>query len=202
MKSPVLVLALAAAPLCAQNYELGVFLGQQQYPSLSISNPGVPGSSLKFEPDYKGVAGLRFGYSVFDFGPALLQLTAGYQLKSTSSVKVNGVNNVVSLDHSHYSLGAMANFKAMFACGIGIEYRSEKLDGTVLGHSESTTYGRPWLRANVGYAFPTPLVKPFIGLEASWALTTQNADWNSSGEDALKAMAPKLQVGLYGGLRF
>ena len=42
---------------------------------------------------------------------------------------------------------------------------------------------------NAGYAFPTPLVKPFIGLEVAVPLTD-------------KDLGPKLQIGVYGGIRF
>ncbi len=95
-------------------------------------------------------------------------------------------------------MGAMFNFKALVAVGAGVEYRSEKITGP----TTSTTYGRPWARVNAGYAFPTPLVKPFIGIEVAAPLTKKDYNDSLSSEDTLKAFAPKLQVGVYGGIRF
>lgn len=193
MKKLMLPLALvAAAPLAAQDVELGVFIGQQSFNSVTVSGS-------KVEVEKKTVAGARFGYSVFDLGPALFQVTAGYQPESKSSVEVNGTTIPGSeYKHSHWSVGAMFNFKAFVAVGAGVEYRSEKLSDD----TDSTTYGRPWARANIGVAFPTPFVKPFVGLEVAAPLTKKDYDAAGSAADALKAGAPKLQVGIYAGIRF
>jgi hypothetical protein len=83
-----------------------------------------------------------------------------------------------------------------------VEYRSETLSAT---NSISTTYGRPWGRVNAGLAFPTPFVKPFIGLEVAMPLTKTNpsaTEYMTSDSTGLKAHAPKLQLGIYGGIRF
>ncbi|HJV21404.1 MAG TPA: hypothetical protein VJ570_01855, partial [Holophagaceae bacterium] len=101
----------------------------------------------------------------------------------------------------HWSVGAMFNFKAMVAFGAGLEYRSESLDITGTGGAFSTTYGRPWARANVGFAFPTPIVKPFVGLEVAAPLSSKSNE-TGSPEDVAKSLAPKMQIGLYGGIRF
>ncbi|HJW34038.1 MAG TPA: hypothetical protein VJ505_11780 [Holophagaceae bacterium] len=190
MKKLILpVLLVAAAPLAAQNFEVGVFVGRQTYKDFNVLG-------ITAEPESKTVVGMRFGYSVVDIGPALFQLTGGYQPESKATIKNNlGLDG--ELKHSHYSLGAMFNFKAGVAIGAGVEYRFEKLDDG----STSTNYGRPWARANVGFAFPTPLVKPFLGLEVAAPLTSKSNE-TGSAEDALKSIAPKMQVGIYAGLRF
>ena len=154
-------------------------------------------------------AALRVGYSVVDMGPALFQINAAYQPKATSEVKfsgagVSGLGLGVNLDHQSTSLGVMFNFKALVAVGAGVDYRWDKLEGNFQGLSSSTTYGRPWARLNVGYAFPSPVLKPFFGVEVAAALSTKSigADGPSTDEEALKGLAPKVQIGLYGGVRF
>ena len=199
MKKATLALALLmAVPLTAQKWEVGAFIGQQSYKSISDFG-------MTLEPEKKTVASIRFGYSVFDFGPALFQLTAGYQPQANTDAKVNGTSVPnFSYDQKHWSVGAMFNFKAVFAVGAGLEYRSESL--SVSGSSStnvSTTYGRPWARLNAGYAIPSPVVKPFFGLEVAAPLTSKSYDAsNTNAEDQLKMMAPKLQIGIYAGIRF
>ncbi len=191
MKKLILPLVLVAtAPLAAQSFEVGVFVGAQSY-------KGFTNGANKVEVDNKTVTAARFGYSIVDLGPALFQLTAGFQPESKADIKNNGTT-IGELKQSHYSVGAMFNFKAGIAIGAGVEYRNEKLDNGVT----NTTYGRPWARANIGFAFPTPLVKPFLGLEVAAPMTSKSFDATANAEDNLKAVAPKLQVGLYAGLRF
>ncbi|MBI3130166.1 MAG: hypothetical protein HYZ13_02305 [Acidobacteria bacterium] len=190
MKKLILPLVLvAAAPLAAQDFEVGVFVGRQTYKDFNVLG-------VTAEPESKTVTGARFGYSIVDIGPALFQLTAGFQPEAKTSVK-SSLGSGGELKHKHYSMGAMFNFKAGVAIGAGLEYRFEKLDDG----STSTNYGRPWMRANVGFAFPTPLVKPFVGLEVAAPLTSKSNE-TGSAEDVLKSVAPKMQVGIYAGLRF
>lgn len=196
MKKATLALVfLMGAPLLAQKWEVGLFVGQQSYKSISESG-------MTFEPEKKTVASVRFGYSVVDVGPALFQLTAGYQPQANTSGQVNGTSIPdFSYDHKHWSFGAMFNFKAVVAFGAGIEYRFERLNKTYSGMSDAT-FNRPWARANVGLAFPTPVMKPFVGLEVAVPLVNKSADASSSMEDQIRSLAPKYQIGLYGGIRF
>ncbi len=193
MKKMILpILLVASAPLAAQDFEVGVFIGQQSYKSATPSG-------VTIEPSKKTVTGARFGYSVVDIGPALFQLTAGFQPESKTDVEANGTTIPgVEFKHKHWSVGAMFNFKAGVAIGAGIEYRNESLTSG----PDSTTYGRPWARANIGLAFPTPLVKPFLGLEVAAPLASKSFDASASDANNLKSVAPKMQVGIYAGLRF
>jgi hypothetical protein len=199
MKKAIVALAfLLGLPLAAQKWEAGLFVGQQSYKS--VSDMG-----MTMEPEKKTIASIRFGYAVADLGPALFQLTAGYQPQANTEAKVNGSTMPnFSYDQSHWSVGAMFNFKAMVAVGAGIEYRSETL--AVSGSNStniSTTYGRPWARLNAGVAIPSPLVKPFIGVEVAVPLISKSYDANNNNpDDALRMLAPKMQMGLYFGLRF
>ena len=205
MKKQIFIFLVAGTlPLLAQSYEVGLFLGQQQYPSPHVDV--VPGTTLQMEADSKTVWGLRIGAAVFDMGPALLQLTAGFQPEAKSDVKgsLGGSAAVVVGDfkQQHWSAGAMATFKAVVAIGVGVEFRSEKLSGNLGGIPDSTTYNRAWARVNAGYAIPSPVFKPFFGVEAAFPLASTKLTLNASNADALKALAAKSQFGVYAGLRF
>ena len=177
MKKLCLLMMICATPMTAGAFELWLFAGQQAYKNAS-----------QFKDDHKITAILRAGYSVVDLGPALIELTAGYQPETTAKL-----TSGTDFKNSHFSVGAMANFKAYVSTGVGLEYRFEKLDtGT------STNYGRPWARANVGIAIPSPVLKPFIGLEADIPLTSTKGSLVTQAKD----MAPKSQIGIYGGIRF
>jgi len=51
-------------------------------------------------------------------------------------------------------------------------------------------------------AVSSPLLKPFIGLEVAVPLSSKSFDAAASDSENLKSLAPKLQVGVYAGLRF
>ena len=203
MKKLALALALASLPACAQDYEVGVFLGQNTYKSQTILGN-------EFKPETKTVAAARVGFSIVDLGPALFEFTLGYQPKAKTPFDVNGgANSSAQYGDQYWSAGLMFNFKAFVAVGAGIEYRGEKLtmEGPATSNP-STTYGRPWARVNVGFSFPMPIVKPFVGVEAAMPLASTSVPANygftpaSDTNSSLKSNAPSFQVGVYGGIRF
>jgi hypothetical protein len=207
VKKMLALATLVAAPLAAQSIELGLNISRQTYQDQSA----VLGSlKSDYKLDDKTVIAARFGYALVDIGPALFQLTAAYQPSTETNATVNvSLANVPfakgtgTYKQGYWGAGAALTFKALFAVGVGLEYRSEKLEGAIGSLNSSTTYGRPWARANVGYAFPSPIVKPFIGLEVAAPLAKKDLDANTtSSDDFLKALAPKMTVGLYGGIRF
>ncbi|HET8900590.1 MAG TPA: hypothetical protein VFM84_01525 [Holophagaceae bacterium] len=201
MKKLALALALASLPACAQDFEAGVFLGQNTYKSQTIL-----GTELK--PETKTVAAARLGFSIVDLGPALFEFTVGYQPKAKTAMDANGANTGLDYGDQYWSAGLMFNFKAFVAVGAGVEYRGEKLTLEGPGLNQSTNYGRPWARVNVGFSFPLPIVKPFVGVEAAMPLASTSAPANygyGPGADtdaSLKSHAPSFQVGVYGGIRF
>jgi len=201
MKKLALALVLASLPACAQDYEVGVFLGQNTYKSQTIL-----GTELK--PETKTVAAARLGFSIVDLGPALFEFTVGYQPKAKTAMDANGANTGLDYGDQYWSAGLMFNFKAFVAVGAGVEYRGEKLTLEGPGLNQSTNYGRPWARVNVGFSFPLPIVKPFVGVEAAMPLASTSAPANygyGPGADtdaSLKSHAPSFQVGVYGGIRF
>jgi hypothetical protein len=184
---------ILAVPLGAQSFEVGLNISRQQYPTITELG------TFRVEPQDKTTVAARLGYALVDFGPALFQATAVYQPKADTDVKVNGATSPTQFGQEYWGVGAMFNFKALLAVGAGVEYRSEKLSST---SGVSTTYGRPWARLNAGYAFPTPLVKPFIGIEVATPLSKKDYNDSLDSADTLKAMAPRLQIGVYGGIRF
>lgn len=187
MKKLLFSLVLAA-PLAAQTFELGVNVSQQSYTRSSV--PGFAGhpDPVVFDYDSKTVVALRAGYALMDVGPALFQVTAAYQPKVDTELKPNGVTVPTKLGSEYWAVGAMFQFKALVAVGAGLDCRFEKATmSNVFSSTETTT--RPWARVNAGYAIPSPLLKPFIGVEVAAPLTAKD-HW------------PKLQVGLYGGIRF
>ena len=198
MKTLPIILALTALPVCAQDYEVGVFLGQNTYKTQTIAG-------TEFQPETKTVASARLGFSLVDLGPALFQFTVGYQPKAKTPLDANGVATPLNYGDEYWSAGLMFNFKAFVAVGAGLEYRGERLTAEGFGPSQSTTYGRPWARVNVGLSFPLPIVKPFVGVEAAAPLAStsvSDAEYLSDPDKALKSHAPSFQVGVYGGIRF
>jgi hypothetical protein len=192
----------AISPLSAQTWELGLFAGQQTYNSFSDSNVGL---SMSGSSTRKSVLGARLGYSVIDLGSAMLQLTLGYQPKVTSIARITtrGTDLQASgettdsgpLDYkvSSTSAGVMFNFKTRVAIGAGLEMHFERLSLP----ANTATLARPWFRANFGMAFPSPVLKPFIGLEIAAAMFPEN-----DLPQTTKSLSPRAQVGVYGGIRF
>lgn len=177
-----------ALPLAAQSFEVGLNVSRQTYTRSSA--PGFPGhpDPVVFGYDAKTVVAARVGYALVDLGPALFQVTAAYQPKADTDLKPNGVTVPTTLSSEYWGVGAMFSLKALVSVGAGIDYRFEKATQSNV-YTGTYTFNRPWARANVGYAFPTPVVKPFLTLEVAAPLTK-----NDRG--------PELQVGLYAGLRF
>ncbi len=227
MKKTALFLACAAiVPLSAQSWEAGLFVGSQALKSGSVALTSTSRETI--DMDNKVVYGIRLGRSVVNFGPVLFQVTVGYQPSATSKLHwtdyqdntapaptltlrtQNGFGRtpagaMVQVDAgtddfktSNYSVGAMFNFKAFVSLGAGLEYRFEKLEDN--GHS--TNYARPWVRLNAGIAIPSPVIKPFVGIEASFPLVSKDVADARSEDDYLKGLAPKSQIGIYAGIRF
>jgi len=98
------------------------------------------------------------------------------------------------------AIGVQADWKFLLNLHAGLDMRSEKLSTSTASANDSTTLTRPWVKAGVGYTLPTPVVSPFVRLELAVPLT--QSDSANSPDDFRKAMAPSLQVALYGGIRF
>ena len=192
----VLIPVLATLPLLAGG-EIGILADKQVGKAQALIVGGT-------RTDYDAVSptgfALRGGYDVLDLKVAALQLNATWHNKTTGDLTTGGAK-MGELDNQYWAAGAMVNWKFLVNVGAGVEYRSEKLTWRpTSGPSTDTTLGRPWARVNVGFSIPTPVVSPFFTLEVAAPLSKKDNGGNLT--DLTEALAPQVQVGIYGGIRF
>lgn len=144
--------------------------------------------------------GIRGGFDVVDLKVAALQLNATWHNKTTGDLTYGGTK-FGELENQYWAVGAMVNWKLLVNVGAGVEYRSESLTyRPVVGTSTDSTLGRPWARVNVGFSIPTPVVSPFFLFEVAAPLSKK--DTTATYKDLSEALAPQVQIGIYGGIRF
>ena len=214
MRRILALLALASAlPLAAQSFEAGVLYTWN--PSKAQNFPDPSSNAYEIKANTWKATGLRFGYNFVQIGPMEIQGNATVQFSNKQDVvlKVNGTTLPFGWqdEYKYWAVGAAVNWNFLVRLGVGLEYRSEKLnftDAIAPQYNKSTTYGRPWMRATAGFTFPTPVVKPFIGVEVGLPLTTTSVSYadlsglNPDIDKLNKSMAPKAQYGIYAGVRF
>jgi hypothetical protein len=199
-KRLLLVPVLAALPIFAG--EVGILLDKQIGKAQVGTITG--GGNQNYDAISPTGLGIRGGFDVLDLKVAALQLNATWHNKTTSDLKLSGVKQG-EFDNQYWAAGAMVNWKLLVNVGAGLEYRSEKLTwrNNVPAspfQSSDTTQGRTWARVNVGFSIPTPVVSPFFLLEVA-APVSKNSS-TSTAKDLAEALAPQLQIGIYGGIRF
>ena len=212
MKKTLALLALASAlPLAAQSFEVGALYTWNPTKGQTIT---AGPNSEEIKADTWKAAGLRFGYNFVSIGPMEIQGNATMQFNNTQNIgiKVNGTtvpSPGITEDYKYWAVGAAVNWNFLVRLGVGLEYRSEslKLTDPLDGVNPSTTYGRGWIRGTAGFTIPAPIVKPFIGAEVAFPLSTKSlaiSDLSPSPnwDNFNKSMAPKAQYGLYAGIRF
>jgi len=158
-------------------------------------------SSQKYDAVSPTGLGIRGAFDVLDLKIAALQVNATWHNKTTGDLSIGGTKQG-ELDNQYWAAGAMVNWKLLVNVGAGVEYRSEKLtwrSTTPLGNGD-TTQGRTWARVNIGFSIPTPVVSPFFALEVAAPLSKK--DSTTTSKDFADAMAPQVQIGIYGGIRF
>jgi hypothetical protein len=193
--SLLLVSALAALPVMAG--EVGVLV-DKQFGKAQVSS-GALGNHNYDAVSPTGL-GIRGGFDILDLKVAALQLNATWHNKTTGDLDI-GSGKVGELDNQYWAAGAMFNWKLLVNFGAGVEYRSEKLTFRPnTGLSTDTTQGRTWARVNIGFSIPTPVVSPFFALEVAAPLSKK--DGGSNSKDLAEALAPQVQIGIYGGIRF
>jgi hypothetical protein len=199
----------AFTPLSAQDWEAGLLVANQTYPSLNINM--VSGGSYRLRPGSKTITALRAGRTVLDLSGGSLQVSAMFQpfTTATRSLYFNSGNSLqMNYRTQQFGLGGLYQFKTPVALGAGLDVRVERLAATTqfLGSSASAAVNlvRPWARANAGYAFSTASgVKPFIKLELAAPLVNRSLNTSTfSGTDLVAAMAPRFQAGIYLGVNF
>ncbi|WP_257313976.1 hypothetical protein [Geothrix fuzhouensis] len=198
MRKKLLVLsaltALAAIPASAG--ELGVLVDKQ----VGKAQVASFGTGQKYDAVSPTGFALRAGFDVVDLKVAALQLNATWHNKTTGDLTYGGTK-YGELENQYWAVGAMVNWKLLVNVGAGVEYRSENLTWRpTSGPSTDSTLGRPWARVNVGFSIPTPIVSPFFAVEVAAPLSKK--DTTATYKDLSEALAPQVQIGIYGGIRF
>jgi hypothetical protein len=195
MRAKLLIIpALAVLPAFAG--EVGVLLDKQFGKAQAASF----GTGQKYDAVSPTGFGLRGGFDVLDLKVAALQVNATWHNKTKGDLTYGGTK-YGELENQYWAAGAMVNWKLLVNVGAGVEYRSEKLTfRPSSGASTDTTLGRPWARVNVGFSIPTPIVSPFFTVEVAAPLTKK--DSATTYKDLSEALAPQVQIGIYGGIRF
>ena len=193
-KRMLLVPVLVALPVFAG--ELGILLDKQ----IGKAQAATFGTNQKYDAISPTGLGIRVGFDVLDLKVAALQLNGTWHNKTTGDLSYGGVKRG-ELDNQYWAAGAMVNWKLLVNVGAGVEYRSEKLTfRPTTGTANDSTQGRPWARVNVGFSIPTPIVSPFFLFEVAAPLSKNSA--TSTPKDLTEALAPQVQIGIYGGIRF
>ncbi|HEY3270137.1 MAG TPA: hypothetical protein VGJ89_02895 [Geothrix sp.] len=188
--------ALTALPAAAG--ELGVLVDKQVGKAQAASF----GTGQKYDAVSPTGFAIRGGFDVVDLKVAALQLNATWHNKTTGDLTYGGTK-YGELENQYWAVGAMVNWKLLVNVGAGVEYRSEKLtwhSTTAAYGSGDATLGRPWARVNVGFSIPTPVVSPFFAVEVAAPLSKK--DTTGTPSDFTEALAPQVQIGIYGGIRF
>jgi hypothetical protein len=197
----VLLFGIVALPVKAS--EFGLLLDKEIGRAEALSAAGAAGSGLPqggYDRSSPTGLGFRAAYTFLDLKVAELGAAVTYHPKNQDDLSVGG-SNVGKFGSQYVAIGVQADWKFLLNLHAGLDMRSEKLTTSpATGGSDSTTLIRPWVKAGVGYSLPTPVVSPFVRLELAVPLTS--SDSSNSADDFRKAMAPSLQVALYGGIRF
>ncbi|WP_028311262.1 hypothetical protein [Derxia gummosa] len=193
----LLSLALAGATaLPASAHELGLLLDQQFTPSQDGG-----GTHVGFIKPH-GV-GLRGAYTLVNLGVAEVGITGGWHDKVSDDIASAPSAAWNRASFGYTSLGVQADWKLLVNLNAGLELRREVVTlDRAAGGSEDHDFTRPWARVGFGWSLPTPVVSPFLRFEGAYALTRDSLPANAGGSDFAKAVAPRYQVGVYGGIRF
>jgi hypothetical protein len=165
--------------------------------------------------------GIRGAFTVLDLKVAELGVSATYhpKVKSDTEFKFGPNPNTGQKDgsSSYFAIGAQVDWKFLVNLHLGTELRRETIStdyfvvasgiplSTIIINAQAgeTTVTRPWINGGIGVAFPIPGVTPFMRLEVSYALKNYSLpETNGTGDDLRKALAPRYQIALYGGIRF
>jgi len=193
-KNILLVPFLAALPVFAG--EVGILIDKQ----FGKAQAAAYGTGQKYDAVSPSGLGLRGGWDLLDLKVAALQVNATWHSKTTGDLSYGG-SKLGELENQYWAAGAMVNWKLLVNVGAGVEYRSEKLSfRPTSGVGTDSSQARPWARVNLGFSIPTPILSPFFSLELAAPLSKK--DTSATVKDLADAMAPQVQIGIYGGIRF
>ena len=205
--SPLLLAGLLSLPGFAGDREVSLFYSSASGRSGSFNQTGNPSHSLESDK-FSGI-GLRFGTTLAKLGPADLSMDASWRMASKSDLKQDGTK-IGQYEWSYLGVGAMATWHVPVDLGLGLDLRA--VQSTLIQQAPGfeqrigVNHFSPWLRAQVGYTFPAPAVKPFVRFEVAMDLASQgNYTYGSGSVDANKAYSvamPKTELSLQAGFRF
>ena len=197
MFTGALLLALGSMPVMAS--EFGILLDKQIGRAEALATAGSGLSAGGYDRVSPSGVGFRAAYTLLDLDIAELGAAVTYHPQANSNI-TSGGTIAGSFGDQYTAIGVQADWKLLLDLHAGLDLRSEKLSTSVNGVKDTTTLTRPWVKAGVGFNMPTPVVSPFVRLEVAVPLSKD--DSSNTPDDFRKAMAPTLQVALYGGIRF
>ena len=197
MFTGALLLALGSMPVMAS--EFGILLDKQIGRAEALATAGSGLSAGGYDRVSPSGVGFRAADTLLDLDIAELGAAVTYHPQANSNI-TSGGTIAGSFGDQYTAIGVQADWKLLLDLHAGLDLRSEKLSTSVNGVKDTTTLTRPWVKAGVGFNMPTPVVSPFVRLEVAVPLSKD--DSSNTPDDFRKAMAPTLQVALYGGIRF
>jgi len=193
----MLLCGLGVAAVPARASEFGLLLDKEIGRSQNLGTAGSNMTTGHYDSSSPTGIGFRAAYTFLNLHLAEFGAAVTYHPKSEDDLSGPTSGKYGS---QYVAIGVQADWKFLMNLHAGLDMRSEKLTTKVNGASDSTTLTRPWVKAGVGFQAPTPVISPFVRLEVAVPLTS--SDSSNSPDDFRKAMAPSLQVALYGGIRF
>ena len=172
MKKAFAIGALLSGIRCraAQASEFGLLLDKE----IGRAKPSRTGSGLQngsYDKSSPTGVGFRAAYTFLDLKVAEFGAAVTYHPKSRTISNPTGTT-IGKLGNQYVAIGVQADWKFLLNLHAGLDMRSEKLTTTTSSGTDSTTLTRPWVKAGVGFALPTPAVSPFVRLEVAVPLTT------------------------------
>ena len=171
---------------------------------------------LTLDPAKTQGVGLRCGMKVAQAGAIRFSAVAAYlpetkgDLAYTYREDYGGQwdtsRRTWTFKHSFLAVGGQATWRLPADLGFGLEYRDEKLKYAYRSMNESTSLGRVWLRAHLGYTWTYPGPNWSMGLAFAMPLSKPSSpdlsDPATGDKDLLRALAPSQSLGVYVGGRF
>ncbi len=193
-------LVLCAALPAAAGSEVGLLLDRQMSKAQTVAGAQTAVNGSYDAGDFSGV-GIRVGTSFLDVGIMALGVNATYHPRSEQDLKLNGAK-IGRYGAQYLAVGAGLDWKLLVNLHAGVEFRREtySADFPAWGSVGSTSLTRPWVKVGVGFSVPTPVLSPFVRLEV--AFPSSKTDRTGTPEDLRQALAPQVQVAVYGGVRF
>jgi hypothetical protein len=201
----LVLLGMASLRLSAG--EVGIFadklIGTTQAVNTGVQLGGQPLTAGSFNSISPTGYGVRLGYSLLNLEVLDIGVVGTYHPSVQGNVVLAGQTLGV-LQQKYAAVGIQADWTFLLNLHAGVEYRAEKLnfEGDAPFTSQTVNYYRPWMNAGIGLSLPLPVVKPFVRLEVAVPVNKTATTVTSSSTDLIKAMAPTVQVSLYGGIRF